>query len=97
MDDDVFINRHLLTQFIANRDPHELALYGPGYCDWGVKRELKEKISMTLNMQMPDFIHIVIGGIMLFTAAAVKRFTDSTLLMQCIDDLETLYGNQIFL
>ena len=96
MDDDVFI-RHLLTQFIANRDPHELALYGPGYCDWGVKRELKEKISMTLNMQMPDFIHIVIGGIMLFTAAAVKRFTDSTLLMQCIDDLETLYGNQIFL
>ena len=84
MDDDVFINRHLLTQFIAIRDPHELALYGPGYCDWGVKRELKEKISMTLNMQMPDFIHIVIGGIMLFTAAAVKRFTDSTLLMQCI-------------
>ena len=41
---------------------------------------------MTLNMQMPDFIHIVIGGIMLFTAAVP---TDSTLLMQCIDDLET--------
>ena len=29
--------------------------------------------------------------------AAVRRFTDSTLLMQCIDDLETLYGNNVFL
>ena len=46
---------------------------------------------------MPEYIHIVIGGIMLFTAAAVRRFLDSTLLMQCIDDLETLYGNNVFL
>ena len=36
-------------------------------------------------------------GSTLFTAAAVRRFLDSTLLMQCIDDLETLYGNNVFL
>ena len=65
-----------------HRDPNDLVLYGPGFCDWGVKRELKEKISEVLGMAVPEYIHIVIGGIMLFTAAAVKRFTDTTLLMQ---------------
>ena len=40
---------------------------------------------MLPGLQIPDFIHIVIGGIMLFTAEAVKRFSDATLLMQCID------------
>jgi len=34
---------------------------------------------------------------MLFTSAAVKQFSDATVLMQCIDDLETLYSNKIHL
>ena len=72
-----------------------LVLYGPGFCDWGVKAKLKSQISATLGMAMPEYIHVVIGGIMLFTAAAVRAFTDSTLLMQCIDDLETLYGKHL--
>ena len=109
-----------------------LVLYGPGFCDWGVKAPLKAQISEVLGMPMPEYIHVVIGGIMLFTAAAVRAFTftgsrrsdmtarrlhstpgarlhpnpnpnphqvraftDSTLLMQCIDDLETLYGKHL--
>ena len=82
IDDDVFIHHDLLFDFVHHRDPNDLVLYGPGFCDWGVKRELKEKISEVLGMAVPEYIHIVIGGIMLFTAAAVKRFTDTTLLMQ---------------
>ena len=34
---------------------------------------------------------------MLFTAAAVKRFSDANILLQCIDDLETLYSQDILL
>jgi hypothetical protein len=68
----------------------------PGFCDWGVKKQLKDRIKKVLpGLQMPDFIHIVIGGIMLFTAEAVRRFSDATLLMQCIDDLETLYSHKV--
>ena len=97
LDDDVYVNRHQLANFLRARDPTELALYGPGFCDWGVKRELKEKIATVLDVALPEYIHIVIGGIMLFSAAAVERFSDANLLMQCIDDLETLYANQLLL
>ena len=34
---------------------------------------------------------------MLFTRVAMQRFCDATLLMTCIDDLETLYSNGILL
>lgn len=97
MDDDVFINRRQLLAFIRHRDPNELAIYGAGFCDWGVRRALKERIATVLDVPLPDFIHIFIGGIMLFTSAAVRRFSDATMLMQCIDDLETLYTNHILL
>lgn len=97
IDDDVFINLRTLAQFVSRRDPHELALYGPGFCDWGVSARLKHRISTTLEVALPRFIHIVIGGIMLFTQAAVRRFADATALLQCIDDLETLYSNDILL
>jgi hypothetical protein len=62
MDDDVFINRRQLLAFIRHRDPNELAIYGPGFCDWGVRRALKERIATVLDVPLPDFIHIVIGG-----------------------------------
>ena len=55
--------------------------------EWGVRSSLKERIAALIDVPLPTFIHIVIGGIMLFTHAAVKRFSDATLLMQCIDDL----------
>ena len=98
IDDDVFINQRRLLDFIATRNPNELALYGPGFCDWGVKASLKEKIATAISdVTLPQFIHIVIGGIMLFTSAAVKQFSDATMLMRCIDDLATLYSNDILL
>ena len=78
----------------ANSTPRAIAYYhrtlaplaaaadGPGFCDWGVKKQLKDRIKKVLpGLQMPDFIHIVIGGIMLFTAEAVRRFSDATLLI----------------
>ena len=37
VDDDVFISRARLYEYLAHRDQTELALYGPGFCDWGVK------------------------------------------------------------
>ena len=94
-DDDVFINPRQLLSFVRRRDPTELAIYGPGFCDWGVRRKHKEMIAATLGVTLPQFLHIVIGGIMLFTHAAVKQFSDATVLMRCIDDLETLYANRI--
>lgn len=97
IDDDVFINARLLLDYLQFRDPQERALYGPGFCDWGVRHELKARAAKILSLQMPKFIHIIIGGIMIFTSAAIKLFTESDRVMQCIDDLETLYGNKIFL
>lgn len=97
LDDDVFINQRLLDQFIAARNPHEIALYGPGFCDWGVTGSLKQRIARMLDLALPQLINIVIGGIMLFTRAAVLRFSDAMLLMTCIDDLETLYSNRILM
>ncbi|KAL1499334.1 hypothetical protein AB1Y20_011541 [Prymnesium parvum] len=98
VDDDVFINQRLLLEYIRFLDPNAVALYGPGFCDWGVKKQLKERIKRVLpGLHIPDFIHIVIGGIMLFTAEAVRRFSDATTLMQCIDDLETLYSHKVML
>jgi hypothetical protein len=44
---------------------------------------------------MPPAVHIVIGGIMLFTAAAVREFADPDNVLRCIDDLETLYSNGV--
>ena len=72
IDDDVFIHHKLLLDFVHHRDPQALVLYGPGFCDWGVKADLKAQISAALGMPMPEYIHVVIGGIMLFTAAAVR-------------------------
>ena len=34
----------LLTTHYLLRTYQAIALYGPGFCDWGVKRALKEKI-----------------------------------------------------
>ena len=50
---------------------------------------------MTSRTPDKQLLHIVIGGIMLFTAPAMRRFADATLLMQCIDDLETLYARDL--
>ena len=98
LDDDVFINRIQLLRFLKHRDHHELALYGPGFCEWGVSSDLKKQISSAISdVKLPQMMHIVIGGIMLFTSAAVKQFSDATVLMQCIDDLETLFANKIHL
>jgi hypothetical protein len=72
VDDDVYIHHSLLLDFVHHRDPQALVLYGPGFCDWGVKGKLKARISETLGMPMPEYIHVVIGGFMLFTAAAVS-------------------------
>jgi hypothetical protein len=95
LDDDVFINQRQLEAFIRARDHNELALYGPGFCDWGIKASLKKRIAPLVDVPLPDFIHIVIGGIMLFSQAAVRRFSNANTLMQCIDDLETLHANRI--
>jgi len=96
IDDDVFINADLVRAFIASRDPTELALYGPGFCEWGVPFKVMARAGELLGVtQMPPAVHIVIGGIMLFTAAAVKKFTDAQNVLRCIDDLETLYANGI--
>jgi hypothetical protein len=96
VDDDVFINARRLHDFIARRSSSEVAIFGPGFCDWGVKRALKARIADALpGVRLPRFVHIVIGGIMLFTSAAVEAFSDATLLMQCIDDLETLYSRGV--
>ena len=54
VDDDVFINRALLYDFMASRNPEELAIYGPGFCDWGVKQALKQKINKVIRVQMPQ-------------------------------------------
>ena len=97
VDDDVFLNHRLVTDFIQHRDPSEVALYGPGFCDWGVRSEVRRQASKLLDHPMPDFIHMVIGGIMLFTSAAVRRFSEPMVVMRCIDDLETLYGKKILL
>ena len=98
LDDDVFINRIQLLRFLKHRDHNELALYGPGFCEWGVSSDLKKQISSAISeVKLPQMMHIVIGGIMLFTSAAVKQFSDATVLMQCIDDLETLFANKIHL
>ena len=72
VDDDVYIHHGLLLDFVHHRDPQALVLYGPGFCDWGVKGKLKARIAETLGMPMPEYIHVVIGGIMLFTSAAVS-------------------------
>lgn len=78
IDDDVFINKRRLLDYVHHRDPKEVALYGPGFCDWGVPEKVRKRIREALPLQVPDFIHVVIGGIMLFTAEAVRRFTDAT-------------------
>lgn len=96
IDDDVFINADRLRAFTASRDPTELALYGPGFCEWGVPAKVMAKAGALLGIDpMPPAVHIVIGGIMLFTAAAVRKFADPDNVLKCIDDLETLYSNGV--
>ena len=76
-----------LYDFVAHKDPREVAIFGPGFCDWAVKGPIKERISRALAVSLPSMIHIVIGGIMLFTLAAVERFTDATTLLQVTGNL----------
>ena len=96
IDDDVFVNPERLAAFVSARDPSELALYGPGFCDWGLKASVLAKAASLLSIaQMPPAVHLAIGGIMLFTAAAAKRFTDATAVMRCTDDLTTLSENGV--
>ena len=54
VDDDVYIHHALLLDFVHHRDPEALVLYGPGFCDWGVKAELKAQISEALGIPMPS-------------------------------------------
>jgi len=96
LDDDVFINAELLRAFVASRDPRQVALYGPGFCEWGVPAKVMAKAGKLLGVaRMPPAVHIVIGGIMLFTAAAARKFTEAQSVMQCIDDLETLHARGV--
>ena len=87
IDDDVFINPVQLAAFVAGRNPSELALYGPGFCDWGVKADVMKQAGDLLGVpKMPPAVHIVIGGIMLFSSAAARRFTDANQVMPRVDD-----------
>ena len=50
VDDDVYIHHGLLLDFVHHRDPQALVLYGPGFCDWGVKGKLKARIDELLKV-----------------------------------------------
>ena len=43
----------MLRDFVHHRDPDEMVLYGPGFCDWGIKREVRTQISKLLGKRTP--------------------------------------------
>ena len=39
----------MLRDYVHHRDPNEMVLYGPGFCDWGIKRDVRTQISKLLG------------------------------------------------